>query len=263
MSAFTTSWTILLTLLQVQMAALNESTRDMTKRRIWFIDDINASTFKSKNVKDEVHTLQKFGQIYAVFIDQTERINKAFMMQLFIIVTASFPFILQQTYKMCKRLHSDTAGTNVDVHLVLSNVISAVILIELVVPCMAVRGEAEYFVDCLHWNTWNVEDKPALEEMLNFITLQTIHQTVEFSVFGLFPLDGTLLYSVSDRKRSYLFYFYYYYYYIFKNKKMQPGLRHTGLLFHYPVITAFCILAAKMFAAARHTGITRIVVIIF
>ncbi|VEN37097.1 unnamed protein product [Callosobruchus maculatus] len=89
MSAFTTSWTILLTLLQVQMAALNESTRNMTKRRVWFIDDINASTFKSNDLKDEVHLLQKFGQIYAVFIDQTERINKAFVMQLFIMETTS------------------------------------------------------------------------------------------------------------------------------------------------------------------------------
>nr|CAI5870470.1 unnamed protein product [Callosobruchus analis] len=166
MSAFATSWTILLTLLQVQMAALNQSTRNMTKKRIWFIDDINASGFKSKNVKDEVHFLQKFGQIYAIFIDQTERVNKACVMQLFITVTASFPFILQQTYKMCKRLHGGADGATIDAHLVLSNVISAVILIELVVPCMAVRGEAEYFVDCLHWNTWHIEDKPALEEMV-------------------------------------------------------------------------------------------------
>ncbi|CAH1984215.1 unnamed protein product [Acanthoscelides obtectus] len=204
MNGVTTSWMILLTLLQVQMAALNEATKKMTKKTVWFISDINATNYKRKHSKDEVYLVKKIGHVYDIFIDQTETINRGFIMQLFVIVTASFPFILQQTYIMCKALYEETGEANLDVHLVTSNVISVIGLIELVVPCMAVNGEAEYFVECLHWNTWNVENKPALEEMLNFVTMQTIHQKVELTIFGLFPLDGTLLYSMLAAISTYL-----------------------------------------------------------
>ncbi|XP_049826849.1 uncharacterized protein LOC126266586 [Aethina tumida] len=70
----------------------------------------------------------------------------------------------------------------------------------MVIPCLMIRGDCEKVMETL--KDLAVQENGRTN--VNTVILQMHHEKIEFSVFGIFLLDGTLVCSIAGALVTYL-----------------------------------------------------------
>ena len=164
--------------------------------------------FRRKKTNRKHEFIRSCGTIYDTLCTQSREINSAFASQILFLIPTVFILIIFNSFQTC-RIIKKLIGF--DCVWVVFDILYFVIFLELVVPCVVVREESEKFADTLHKINDNAIDdavnkstangkKPMLllPLQINLLILQSYHQKIEFSACGVFPLDGTLIYTVTE-----------------------------------------------------------------
>lgn len=194
MYILTLQWSIYLHILRINFITLNSVMKSLKFNKCWVVNDYisvyNKSRTASGNVSD---IIRKTGCLYDSLCMQGDRLNRAYAWQILFIVPALFIMIIYSSFDVCQMIKEkeEFDGTTI-----VFDIMYFITFLELILPCVFAKEIADKFVDSLHSIDINFEHGHDLEEIVNSLTLQTYHQKLEFSTFGVFPLDGTLIYSV-------------------------------------------------------------------
>ncbi|XP_063916325.1 putative gustatory receptor 28b isoform X1 [Zophobas morio] len=202
-------WIIYLAILHLHFKKLNTILKTFLYGECWMVED-----FRRKKTNRKHEFIRSCGTIYDTLCTQSREINSAFASQILFLIPTVFILIIFNSFQTC-RIIKKLIGF--DCVWVVFDILYFVIFLELVVPCVVVREESEKFADTLHKINDNAIDdavnkstangkKPMLllPLQINLLILQSYHQKIEFSACGVFPLDGTLIYTILGALTTYL-----------------------------------------------------------
>lgn len=145
------------------------------------------------------------GIIMDKLYDQAIILNKGFSLQISCIVPSFFVLILYSSFRICQMLTDKYLFNSITVIL---NFLYVTTFFEMVIPCLMIRGDCENVMETLKelavQENGRINVRSALLYFeysllyfqVNTVILQMHHEKIEFSVFGIFLLDGTLVCSV-------------------------------------------------------------------
>ncbi|XP_017774646.1 PREDICTED: putative gustatory receptor 28b [Nicrophorus vespilloides] len=189
-------WASTVLLLKENFAFLNDVLRTLMYRQCWVIDDY---------VKIErppiVNLLKRCAKLYDRLITLSKTLNSVFAWILIMNIPMIFVEIIYNTFSICQMaqgLKSLNAQT------IIFDLLYLISFLEITIPCIYVKEEADKFVGRLNKVDLNLENSIELDNLMSNLTLQIYHQKIGLSAHGIFPMDGTLVYSFFGAITTYL-----------------------------------------------------------
>ncbi|XP_031355062.1 putative gustatory receptor 28b [Photinus pyralis] len=174
----------------------------LIKLNIQHLNAIFLTHFEQNHAPSTAKLLLACGDIYAKLFRINDLVNKSFVWQFIVVIPQLFLEILLHTFHMIKvmKYEAKIEGSSIVV-----DVTYFWILLNIVVPTVLTKNEFNLLVDTIAdiGIGMQIVDQEC-NEVLSRLLLQLYHQRFTFSAKGIFPLDGTLIYSVLGTVITYL-----------------------------------------------------------
>ncbi|GJQ69324.1 putative gustatory receptor [Trypoxylus dichotomus] len=174
---------------------------------VWVSEDLRSDIKKQrklpKSTSDSLFIVDTVASYHIKLADIAAILNQAFCVQLLLLITTSFLGIVTALFLIAinfKQPSTDDASSYnfVFTAWAFSNTIALLVVVH---TTCALCDEANKCPRILHKIRNNTND-PKLHTTIEMYSLQMYHNRLQFHVCGLFPLDYTLLYTITPSSSS-------------------------------------------------------------
>lgn len=191
-------WVCFMKLLRAYFDQLAILLKRIKYKQMWVIGD-----FKTVHRSHYDSILIKIGMIYDDLCCATKQINFAYSLPILLIVPISFTIITFAIFSLSKIIKSDDV---INPFVTVAYFSYLFRMGGIIVPAIFTKRSVDKFVDKIQAIDADCSVENDVTGIVKALTLQVHHQRVAFSAFGLFTLNGNLIFSVSERFCAYFLY---------------------------------------------------------